>query len=144
MPDHRPTIEQLSDADIDKTIKGTHRITRKPIEPAHAPRETGPTSHPWKWEYSSEYRGYCLIGSRRQMICCFQDDSTIPPHEDQSLIAASPDLLEAARQVLWKLSHNFSASGNGDDCRPGTVDRNDATVEMLARAIAKATASKES
>lgn len=99
MPDHRPTIEQLSDADIDKTIKGTHRITRKPIEPAHAPRETGPTSHPWKWEYSSEYRGYCLIGSRRQMICCFQDDSTIPPHEDQSLIAAAPELLEALREL---------------------------------------------
>ena len=54
------------------------------------------------------------------------------------LIAAAPDLLEACRQIVWKLSHNYSPSGKGDDCRPGTIDRRDATVHMAEAAIAKA------
>jgi len=55
------------------------------------------------------------------------------------LIAAAPDLLEACRQIVWKLSHDTSPSGKGDDCRPGTVDRTDATVRMAEAAIDKAT-----
>ena len=46
-------------------------------------------------------------------------------------------LLEGARQVLWKLSHTHSPSGRGDDCRPGPVDRTDATVHMLREAYDK-------
>jgi len=44
-------------------------------------------------------------------------------------------LIEATKQLLWKLSHNTSPSGNGGDCRPGTVDRNDATIRILGQAL---------
>ena len=53
-------------------------------------------------------------------------------------LTAVPDLLAAAEQVIWKLSGTFSPRGDGSDCIPATVDRNDATVKMLAAAIARA------
>lgn len=49
------------------------------------------------------------------------------------LIAAAPELLEACKQVVWKLSHNW------DDGLPARVDRDDATVKLIIAAIAKAT-----
>ena len=54
------------------------------------------------------------------------------------LIAAAPELLEALRGIIWKLSHNFSPSGRGGDCRPSTIDRTDATIIIALAAIAKA------
>jgi len=50
-------------------------------------------------------------------------------------IAALPDLLEAAKNVLWKLNHN------GDpDINPGPVkiDRDDVVIRHLQAALAKA------
>jgi hypothetical protein len=48
------------------------------------------------------------------------------------LIAAAPDLLEAAKQVIWKLSHNHWT----EDYRgPARITREDATVKMLIDAI---------
>lgn len=49
----------------------------------------------------------------------------------------TPSLINAARAVVWKLSHSYSASGRGDDCRPASIDRNDATVRDLEAAIAR-------
>lgn len=44
-------------------------------------------------------------------------------------------LLEACKQIVWKLGHNHMVDGK---CVPGTIDRNDATVRMAIEAIAKA------
>jgi len=55
-----------------------------------------------------------------------------------AIIAAAPDLLEACKQIVWKLSHNHD-DGNGGT-KPGTIDRRDATVRMARAAIAKAEA----
>lgn len=49
------------------------------------------------------------------------------------------DLLEAAQQIVWKLNHNHSVKGDGSDCKPAKIDRNDATVRALINAIRKAT-----
>ena len=52
---------------------------------------------------------------------------------------AGADLLEACRQIIWKLSHNHSPSGNGDDCHPATITRDDISVKMAASALKFAT-----
>lgn len=54
---------------------------------------------------------------------------------DEKSKRANTELLAAARQVIWKLSHSYSPSGNGNDCRPGTIDRTDATAVMLRDAL---------
>ena len=48
------------------------------------------------------------------------------------------DLLTAARQIVWKLSHNHSPSGKGNDCVPGRIDRRDITVKLLEAAVLNA------
>ena len=71
--------------------------------------------------------------------------SSVSPQETKAnarLIASAPDLLEVCRQLVWKLSHSHSPSGRGDDCRPGTIDRNDRVVRMARAAIAKAEGQK--
>ena len=45
------------------------------------------------------------------------------------------ELMAAAEQVLWKLSHNYSASGKGYDSVPAPIDRRDATAKMLRKAV---------
>ena len=45
------------------------------------------------------------------------------------------ELLEAAKQVLWKLSHNHDLP---DYKGPGRITRQDATVKMLYEAVEKA------
>ena len=47
------------------------------------------------------------------------------------LIAAAPELLEACRQIIWKLSH-------GTNENPNTISRLDTTVKMAIAAIKKA------
>lgn len=49
--------------------------------------------------------------------------------------AAAPDLLEACRQIVWKLSHNHKAD---DYSGPARITRDDATVRLAVAAIAKA------
>jgi len=53
------------------------------------------------------------------------------------LIAAAPELLEAAKQVIWKLSHNHQT---GTYTGPAQITRLDATVRMLEEAVSKAEA----
>lgn len=50
--------------------------------------------------------------------------------------ATAPDMLEALEQIVWKLGHNHKPEGQ--ESRPGTIDRRDATVRMAVEAIAKA------
>lgn len=44
------------------------------------------------------------------------------------------DLLEAAKAVVWKLSHNHDTP---DYQGPARIDRNDAVIRDLVEAIAK-------
>ncbi len=53
---------------------------------------------------------------------------------DVKLFYAAPDLLEACKQIVWKLSHNEKSEHYQG---PGRVTRNDATVRMAVAAIAK-------
>lgn len=55
--------------------------------------------------------------------------------EVAQLIETAPDLLEACRQIVWKLSFNSKLP---DYEGPGRIDRRDATVKMAIAAIAKA------
>ena len=58
------------------------------------------------------------------------------------LIASAPELLEACRQIVWKLSHNHDLPATapaGPYKGPSLITRNDATVKMAVAAIAKAT-----
>ena len=50
-----------------------------------------------------------------------------------------PDMLEALGQILWKLERDESMSGNGGDCVPAKIDRNDAVISAARAIIAKAT-----
>lgn len=43
--------------------------------------------------------------------------------------AAGSLALEACRQIVWKLSHNW------DDGKPARIDRRDAVIRMAVRAI---------
>ncbi|MDH3629312.1 MAG: hypothetical protein OES25_16875 [Acidobacteriota bacterium] len=64
--------------------------------------------------------------------------STEQAQENARLIAAAPDLLAACEGLLWKLNHQHSESGKGDDCKPATVDRKDAAVRAVITAVRKA------
>ena len=81
---------------------------------------------------------YVGIGNGRKAIARAVISTLILVDEaivNARLIAAAPELLEAAKQVIWKLSHNHDVDGyNG----PGRITREDATVKMLYAAIAKA------
>jgi len=50
---------------------------------------------------------------------------------------AAEDLLEACRQIIWKLSHDHNLP---DYKGPARIDRRDATVKMAVAAVAKAEA----
>lgn len=54
--------------------------------------------------------------------------------ENDRIARAAPGLLEAAKQVIWKLSHNHDVDGYKG---PGRITREDATIKMLVEAIAK-------
>lgn len=66
------------------------------------------------------------------MALCMEHGKT---KANAHLIAAAPDLLEAAKQVVWKLGHNGDPNYNPG---PVSITRLDATVRMLEKAIAKA------
>jgi hypothetical protein len=55
--------------------------------------------------------------------------------ETQRLLEAAPDLLEACKQIVWKLNHNYALP---DYKGPARITRQDATVKMAIAAIAKA------
>lgn len=55
---------------------------------------------------------------------------------DARLMTASPELLEAAIQVIWKVSHNYHKEKYQG---PARITREDATVRMLVDAVKKAT-----
>lgn len=43
-------------------------------------------------------------------------------------------LVHAAKNVIWKLSHNHS-KGDGSPSYPGTIDRRDATIHLVEAAL---------
>ena len=55
--------------------------------------------------------------------------------EDAEFIASAPDLLTAAKAVIWKLNHNGDPNHNPG---PVKISRLDATIRDLEAAIAKA------
>lgn len=97
---------------------------------------------PKPWTHKGVFRGKQY---RQHIMAGDIHVATIEPAETAEardancdLVEAAPDLLEACQQILWKLSHNTSPSGNGGDCRPGTVDRTDATIRMAQAAVNRA------
>ena len=64
-----------------------------------------------------------------------QDRILIENRANARLIAAAPELLEACRQILWKLGHNEKSEHYSG---PGRVTRHDATVRMAQAAVDKA------
>lgn len=60
--------------------------------------------------------------------------------EEGDLIVAAPDLLEACKQIVWKLSHNSCLP---DYEGPGRITRLDATVKMAVATIAKVEGGQE-
>lgn len=73
-----------------------------------------------------------------------KDSSTTCPcpacddrRQDTATIPDTKPLLNAIDGLLWKLSHNYSASGTGIDSVPSTVTRRDASVRVLVRELAR-------
>ena len=62
----------------------------------------------------------------------------LPMAANARLIANAPELLDALRGIVWKLSRTTSPSGNGGDCIPATIDSRDATISIARAAIARA------
>ncbi len=74
------------------------------------------TPGPWDWLNYPDGRKL-LVGPNRGVIHCPDAPITILP-EDQSLIAAAPDLLEACRGLLMcSLPHDISGQRYIDDAR---------------------------
>jgi hypothetical protein len=75
------------------------------------------------------------------IIASAQYNPELRPHSTEQmipnalLIAAAPDLLEACKNVVWKLSHGGD-KGNGFEMN--TIDLKDAVVRLCEAAIAKA------
>ena len=81
-----------------------------------------------KWERAEGLGTWLEDQHRRELV--------LECRANARLIAAAPELLEACKQIVWKLSHNHD-DGNGGT-KPATITRNDATVRMAVAAIAKA------
>lgn len=96
-------------------------------------------------------------GNRR--VACAEVDDGCGPYKVQTeeeakanaqLIAAAPELLAACRQIVWKLSHycydlnvlNSDGSTVGRYTGPVLLDKTDAVIKLVERAIAKATGSE--
>lgn len=95
------------------------------------------TQHtPGPWDVHGD--SHTLVGARdgKMMLANTLHEHVVPRYcrskaEAQAnarLIAAAPALLEAARQVAWKLNRNT-------DQGPALIDRNDACFRMLVEAI---------
>lgn len=95
-----------------------------------------PQHSPGNWQSSvaSAVGGpqYVVHDSRGGPVALVYNFQAEHAKANADLVAAAPDLLEACRQIIWKLSHNW------DDGKPARIDRLDATVRMAADAIKKA------
>lgn len=124
-------------------------------KPEHTP---GPWNVAEDWNTTDSGNLEVLGGETNEAIIC-----AIWPHGESELstdcaeavanaqlIAAAPELLAACRQIVWKLSHYFHDStvfnSDGSICGtytgPALLDKNDAVIKLVERAIAKATGSE--
>ena len=85
---------------------------------------------PWRVEENSRYRGLWDVYD-----CDGNQIVAGKIKEVARLIAAAPELLEACKQIVWKLSFNHRDS---DYEGPARIDRNDAVVRMAVAAIVRA------
>ena len=104
--------------------------------------ETKNTPQPWVKEYiKGDYLSVdkVIISSGGDWIATVSAEHIGTIWSALNGLRSHEELLEACKQIVWKLSHNHS-DGIGPNSRtwPGTIDRNDATVKMAVEAIAKA------
>lgn len=94
------------------------------------------TTGPWQYSPGHDPHNQAQIYGEdgNTLAITFSDEG----NANARLMASAPTLLEAAKQVIWKLSFEHSPSGKGGDCHHARMDRTDATVKMLCEAIAKA------
>ena len=59
----------------------------------------------------------------------------VNPSNPVAAAEAITGVVEAAKQITWKLSHEHSAKGDGSDCTHATIDRRDITIKMLHAAL---------
>lgn len=52
-------------------------------------------------------------------------------------LAERDALLVALKNIVWKLNRDESPSGQGDDCVPAKIDRNDAVIRAAAEIISQ-------
>lgn len=83
-------------------------------------------------------------GLPRGVIIAECRDGYYLPHTEEAkanarLIAAAPDLLEAIKQIIWKLERKEMVASCPERFEFAKIDINDAAVRMAREAFAKAT-----
>jgi hypothetical protein len=95
------------------------------------------TLGPWRIRHNGTHDGDRTITSATRDIVRLDgginDDSETCANA--RLIAAAPELLEACKNVVWKLSHG---GDKGKGFEMNTIDLKDAVVRLCETAIAKA------
>jgi len=102
------------------------------------------TPGPWKLErpvHPDDLRAQIIAWDRppykTHIVTVYADSrGEFSPAANAALIAAAPALLEACKQIVWKLNHNYALP---DYEGPARITRNDATVRMAIAAIEEAT-----
>jgi len=100
------------------------------------------TDEPWSYAIVDFAGDYVILSPAGPVarVCYTRKDHIVPDEEQEAnarLLAAAPALLEACKQITWKLSFDTSPSAGQipGDSRPGSIDRKDATAMMARRAI---------